>query len=153
MEIDYFTLKETYGCMETDALLQLHSSGTLTDEAYEALESELINRSVPIPDRPGIESKRDEHQSRVRKHRTLWAKGFALIGIVIPIICLALDFEPLGLMRVCELCWPTGFLLFAMEGHFYLPIVLISITLNSGVWAGFGWLIGYGTSGRIEYKL
>ena len=152
MEIDYDKIKETYECMETDVLLQLHSDGALTDEAYEVLESELNRRSVPVPNRPSKKSNHNKNQSRERKHCVLLAKRFATIGAIIPIICLALDFEPQGLMRVCELCWPTAFLLLGLGTHFHLPTVLISIALNSCIWAGFGWLIGYGTSGRINYE-
>lgn len=143
-------LRGIYEGMETDALLHLHSAGTLTDEAYGVLESVLESRAEPVPNRPGSESKHNNIQSREREHCALWTQRFAAIGIIVPIICLIFNFKPDGLMKICELCWPTGFFLLAMDGHFNLAIVLISITLNAGIWAGFGWLIGYGTSNRIK---
>ena len=147
METDYEKLREVYKSMETDVLLELHSEGTLTDEAYEILESELDNRSVPVPNRPSKESKHDKNQSKKRKHCAFWAQSFAAIGVVIPIICLTLDFEPPGLMRACELCWPTALIL-GGSTQLYLGDVFLSIALNSVIWAGTGWLIGYGTSGN-----
>lgn len=135
--------------METDALLQPHSDGNLADKAYDILESELKKRSVNISNGSTMEPKHDK-KSRIRQHCALWAKSFGLIGVVVPIICLALNLKPLFLLRFCELCWPTGFLLLAMEGHFNLAIVLFSTALNAVLWAGLGWMIGYGTSNRIK---
>jgi len=52
LTIDRNALAENYAGKIDDELLRLHSAGTLTDVAYEALEAELARRSVPIPKRP-----------------------------------------------------------------------------------------------------
>ncbi len=148
MKTDLTRLKETYAQMETEALLELHSAGSLTEEAYDALESELRARLVAIPGRPNKEPSKDENQRQGKNNGTLWTKIFALIGAIIPIICLTFNFQPPGLMKVCELFWPTGFLLLGGGSQLNLPLALIAILVNSGLWAGLGWLIGYGASGR-----
>jgi len=145
-------LKEIYSSMNTDALLNLHATGTLMEDAYEILESVLKCRSVPVPIRPVNQNLNSTKKSETKRHCALWVASFSAIGVVIPVVCLVLDFQPAGLMRFCELCWPSGFLLLAMGAHFSLPIALISITLNVLIWAGIGWLIGYGTSGRRKRK-
>lgn len=150
MKEDRERLKETYRSMNTDELLKLHAAGTLMADAYEVLESVLKGRSVPVPARPVKQNLNNAKKSETKRHCALWAASFSAIGVVIPIVCLVLEFQPTGLMKFCELCWPSGFLLLAMGAHFSLPIVLISITLNLLIWAGIGWLIGYGTSNRIK---
>ena len=136
-------LLKIYDGMRTDALIEIHSEGTLTEDAYEILESVLASRSVPIPKRLNRESKSQE-----KKTSTLWAIRLASFGAILPVICLALDFEPIALSKICGLCWPFAFFLFAADGHFNLAIYSISITVNAFLWAGLGWLIGYGLSGR-----
>ena len=154
MEDKEAEFREIYEGMNTDALLELHAAGTLTGEAYSVLESVLESRSASIPKRPSSphigQFKLDKNEREEKIHCAWWAKYFAAIGIILPVICLIFNLKPEGLLRVCEVCWPTGFLLFAMDGHFNLAIVLISIILNAFIWAGLGWLIGYGTSNRIE---
>jgi len=83
-----------------------------------------------------------------QKTIAMWVKRFAAFGVIVPVICLALGFEPPTLMNFCELCWPTGFLLFAADGKFNLVIYLSSIVFNALIWAGIGWVIGYGLSNR-----
>jgi hypothetical protein len=72
------------------------------------------------------------------------------VGVIVPIVCLLLDFKPATVMRVCEFCWPSGFMLLAMETQFNLAIVLVSIMINTLIWAGIGWVIGYGMSARTQ---
>lgn len=72
-----------------------------------------------------------------------WASWFAALGVILPIICLLMDFEPTALLRICEIGWLSGFLLLATEGEFNLAIILVSVTLNAGIWGSIGWLIGY----------
>jgi len=48
-------LQSQYNQMSTEALLELHSEGTLTDLAYDVLESELDKRGAMVPDRFKIE--------------------------------------------------------------------------------------------------
>lgn len=138
-------LLKVYGGMRTDALLELYAEGVLTEEARGILESVLESRSVPIPRRQNRKSKDKE---RKEKTSSSWAMRLAFLGVTLPVICLALNFEPMALRRVCELCWPSAFLLFAADGRFDLAIYTISIIANGFVWAGLGWLIGYGLSAR-----
>lgn len=154
MEINLDDLKERYESMDTDALLQLHVSGNLTDEAYGVLERVLETRSVIVPDRAATvpAGRTDVKQSAERECSLKWAGRLALIGLVLPLLCLILDFEPHAFGRLCELCWPTSILLMAMGTQFNLAIVLISIALNAGLWAGLGWLIGYGMSSRAKRR-
>jgi len=88
------------------------------------------------------------NKSKEKQISAMWARRFATFGAVFPVICLALDFEPRVLMKLCELCWPSGFLLFAAEGKFNLVIYATSIAINAFIWAGIGWVIGYGLSSR-----
>ena len=81
------------------------------------------------------------------KRSTPWATRFALFGTILPLVCLILDFQPPLLKSVCELCWPSAFLLLAADGHFNLAIYSSSIAINGVIWASLGWLIGYGLSG------
>jgi hypothetical protein len=136
--------------MNTAALLDMHAAGTLTEDAYDIPEAVLASRSIHLPGRPGNLDTDHKKINPVKHHCVKWAKYFFIIGIVIPIICLALDFRPAGLIRLCDLCWPTGFILMVMGTHFEIPVVLISVAFNALIWAGFGWSIGYGTSGRIR---
>jgi hypothetical protein len=138
-------LRTIYQGMNTDALLQLHAAGTLTDDAYTALEAVLQSRSVAIPARP----RQPATPSKITRSAR-WARGFAVIGLVLPIICLVLDFKPTAVMRICELCWPSGFMLLATEGQFNLAVVAFSITINAFIWGGLGWLVGYGLSSRAK---
>lgn len=48
-------MQSQYKQMSTEALLELHSEGTLTDLAYVVLESELDKRGAMIPDQLKIE--------------------------------------------------------------------------------------------------
>lgn len=50
--MDLNALAERYASMETDELVSLHQAGTLLDEAYPVLESELARRGVVIDPRP-----------------------------------------------------------------------------------------------------
>lgn len=54
MEIDRNQLAQHYATKEQAELLELHSSGTLTDLAYAVLEAELQARGVAVPPRPVI---------------------------------------------------------------------------------------------------
>lgn len=110
-------LLKIYDGMRTDTLPEMHSEGTLTEDAYEILESVLASRSVPIPKRPTRESKSQEKKTSI-----LWAIRLASFGEILPVICLALDFEPIALSKICGLCWPSAFFLFAAGGHFNLAI-------------------------------
>jgi hypothetical protein len=145
MENKQAELREMYETMTTDELRQLHAAGTLTDDAYAVLESVLVSRSMPVPARPNRHA-----QAKTGKRGAHWVTRFAVIGILLPIICLTLDFKPAVVLRACELCWPSGFLLLAMDGHFNPLIVLVSIVINALIWAGFGWLIGYALSDRTK---
>lgn len=138
-------LRELYDGMNTEALLELHEQADLTDDAYAVLESVLVERAVAVPARPVKAS-----QPKTGKCTTRWALRFALIGLLIPIICMTLGFRPGVVLNLCELCWPTGFILLAADGHFDLVLFLISISINAAVWAGFGWVIGYALSDRTR---
>ena len=52
MKIDYENIQKQYEEKETSDLLDLHKSGTLSEEAYEIIESVLIKRGERLPDRP-----------------------------------------------------------------------------------------------------
>ena len=52
MEVDRESLKAKYRWMPREELLELHAAGTLPEEAYDVLESELSERGVTIPPRP-----------------------------------------------------------------------------------------------------
>ena len=132
-----------YDEMTTEALLELHAGGTLTAEAYEALEAVLAGRSVPVPKRP-----REAGGTRERKLSTRWALRLAAFGAACPLVCLALQFKPAAARAVCELCWPSAIILFAADGRFNLAIYSVSIAVNALAWAGLGWIIGYGLSAR-----
>lgn len=134
-------LETQYAELSTAALLDLHAAGTLTDDAYAALESELRTRGVTIPDRPAPPAGDGQP-----KATAIWARRFAVVGVVLPAICLALEFEPALVMRACELCWPTGFLLLAADGDMNVALVLLAIGLNALPWAGLGWVVGYARS-------
>ena len=77
-----------------------------------------------------------------------WTKRLGALGVLAPLICLAFDFQPQALRKLCELCWPSGFLLLAADGKFNLAIYSSSIAINALIWAGIGWVIGYGLSNR-----
>ena len=143
MENGQAELYKIYDSMRTDALLKLHAEGGLTEDAYQTLESVLTNRAVPVPGRPVKTAKPEK-----KKITTLWTARFAAVGACLPLLCIALDFEPHALMKLCELCWPTAFMLLAANGHYNLAIYAISIAANAIIWAGTGWLIGYGLSAR-----
>ena len=51
MDIDKNELAQNYAIKSDDELLDLHSSGNITDLAYEILEAELQDRGVGIPQR------------------------------------------------------------------------------------------------------
>ncbi len=150
MEDRQAELIKQYECMSTEALLELHAAGTLTKHADAVLESVLKKCSVLIHEKTeqqiseGLRAKAIEQLQK--KHIRRWVIIFAAIGLIIPFIC---EINNFAMLAFCELCWPTGFLLFAMDGHFNLTIFLVSISLNSGIWALLGWLIGYGSSSKI----
>jgi hypothetical protein len=50
--VDVVALAERYGSMQTQDLIALHRAGTLLDEAYPVLESELARRGVSFGPRP-----------------------------------------------------------------------------------------------------
>jgi len=52
MDADRVTLSSTYREMTTEELLRLHGEGTLTEEAYDAIESALKSRKIDVPSRP-----------------------------------------------------------------------------------------------------
>jgi len=52
--VDNATLADTYASMETAELSSLHQSGTISEEAYPVLESELSRRGVPVLGRPPV---------------------------------------------------------------------------------------------------
>ena len=52
MEVSHKSLKERYLLEDTEDLMVRHSAGTLTSDAYDALEEVLKERGVTIPDRP-----------------------------------------------------------------------------------------------------
>lgn len=140
------TLKQTYERMSTTALLELYAAGTLTDEACVELERVLRERAVPVPQRPEQPYRRLRDPARRSKKTTSWSLGFAAIGVVVPVACLSLDLAFTGLRGLCEICWPTGVLMLAVGTQFNLALALVSIGFNALLWAGLGWLIGYGTS-------
>ena len=88
-----------YDEMSTEALLDLHAKGTLTEEAYAVLEAVLVNRSVPVPKRPRVAS-----GTRERKLSTLGALRLAAFGTAWPLVCHALPFQPDATRTRCELC-------------------------------------------------
>ncbi|MDG6778122.1 hypothetical protein QCB44_05330 [Thiomicrorhabdus sp. zzn3] len=82
-----------------------------------------------------------EKHKRARGNQ--WARRFAAMGVMLPLVCLIMEFEPVVLLRMCEVGWLSGFLLLATEGEFNVAILLVSIALNAGMWGCVGWLIGY----------
>lgn len=54
MEAVKESLASAYRELSTDELIRMHRAGTLTDEAHEVLESELLSRGVSGPPRPKI---------------------------------------------------------------------------------------------------
>ena len=150
MEDTKIELLKQYEDMSIEALLELHAAGTLTEYANAILETELRKRSVPIPEKSEQQISEELRAKAIeklqKKHIRRWVMIFAAIGLAIPLICEITDF---AMLAFCEFCWPAGFLLFAMDGHFNITIFLVSILLNSGLWAFLGWLIGYASSSRI----
>lgn len=140
-------LRAYYDGLCTDELLELHAAGTLTDEAYEVLESVLVGRSVPVPERPHGQDLAGPH-NRVNP----WVIGFSAVGFLVPILCIARNFQPTALMRLCEFIWPSAFLLLAADGHFNIAIYSVSILINGVVWGCLGWLVDRVLSGGLPWK-
>lgn len=97
----------------------------------------------PRPDPATLEQGRARQRCRPCRR---WAGGFALAGLLIPIICLLLDFQPQALRSLCELLWPTGFLLLGGDGGYQPALLLAALGSNALLWAGVGWLLGYARS-------
>jgi hypothetical protein len=89
----------------------------------------------------------DDPASKARRHCRQRASVFAVIGFVISAVCMT-GLLPTRLVDVCAFAWPTGFLLLDSVGFEFFPFI-ISASLNALIWAGLGWLIGYGTSGKF----
>lgn len=143
-------LKCAYEEMETAVLLEMHSSGTMTQEAYEAIEAVLRERSVAIPTRPceakTTQSERPGWQRRALVHASRTAQVFAAAGIAVPILLLSLDY--LAVMPVESagaLMFPAMFVLFLFDWRGGIgPELVIAIIANVASFAAIGWLVGYG---------
>jgi hypothetical protein len=90
----------------------------------------------------------DSRKNQENRRSNLWAVRLPRFGAILPVICIVMDFQPSALKNLCELCWPSAFLLFSADSHFNLAIYSISVAISALIWAGLGWLIGYGLSGR-----
>ena len=83
MEITKEDLQNTYQAISDEELINIYSSGTLTDIARNVLEAELKSRNIPIPEQLEAEKQEITTKSKggVIKKIFLWI--FAIIGFLI----------------------------------------------------------------------
>lgn len=145
-------LKHTYEGLKTQALLELHGSGGLTDEAYDALEKVLRGRLVNVPARPSAftdtQARRPEWQQKAMKTASHVAQIFAVVGIATPSLLLCLDhFAAIPLQSTAGLMLPAMCVLIALDWRGGIgPELLVALSVNATASAGVGWLVGYGWS-------
>jgi hypothetical protein len=85
MQIDRDSLSKKYRGKTDDDLLNLHSSGDLTEAAYEVIESEMGRRNIPIPQRPEIDDRYKNTQSVIKNYwygKARLANAFWLLGVL-----------------------------------------------------------------------
>jgi hypothetical protein len=87
-------------------------------------------------------------QLRAKRKASIWSQLFAVIGAVLAAIYSILISQYGSSITVLDpLVLPASFILFLGDwrGGFG-PAVLLAMAANSAVWAGIGWIFGYGTS-------
>ena len=87
MDADRESLASAYAEISTGELMRMHGEGTLTDEAYQVLESELVSRGVTVPQRPITPqvTKKEGWPSTLRAHwegRAKLASAFWLLFVL-----------------------------------------------------------------------
>jgi len=113
MDISSEDLKQRYSERPDSDLLELYSSGTLTDLAYDAIENELIKRDIQIPKRITINEAKQNPSFAVKLlsywngnaplYRAFWLVYFLGIGLVrlLSQFILSLDITPLTIIAFC----------------------------------------------------
>lgn len=145
-------LKQQYQALHTQALLEIHRSGTLTDEAYRVLEEVLKERLVEVPARPSQpatnQAQQPEWQRRAMTSASRMAQIFAAAGVAIPSVLFCLDyFGAIPVASTGGLMFPAMFVLFLLDWRGGMgPEILLALAANAMAFAGVGWLVGYGLS-------
>jgi len=136
MDIDRNSLAKNYTTKSDNELLNLHSAGTLTDEAYEILEAELKGREVVIPQRrkePTVPRGRPETLKAHWNGRASLVSAYWIIGVLGGLIFYVL-FKVVGSS-------PVGDLIFLLWIP-YIIFALVSIwrcAWNTN-WKGWGYI-------------
>jgi hypothetical protein len=142
-------LIQIYKELSTEALLEIHASGSLTDRSYEVLEQELRERSVDIPNRPEDfithDKDRPEWQRLAIKKASLFARLFAVIGFIAPFIFFLLDhLNIVSLVSTEYLIFPASFALMLLDWRGGIGPLIFAASFNAAVSSAIGWVIGYG---------
>jgi hypothetical protein len=140
MEVTLTDLQRTYAGKTDEELLDLHRRGTLTEIAYQAIETELASREMAVPARPPPDA-----QNRVAADERLRGLGGWLILVGIGVV--------LGLLRMMATTastflpllepgvWQT---LTSPDSEAYhplwAPILIGEILFNSGMVGATAWL-------------
>ena len=85
MDIEIDELKENFATKSDDELLDLHAAGTLTELAYDVLDTELAGRGLTIPARPEAPATPRDRPQSLRAHwegKASLASAYWLIGVV-----------------------------------------------------------------------
>ena len=151
MEIDRETLADSYKSKSDDDLLELHSTGTLTDLAYNVLNSELSNRGLIIPERPAPTSNTPQRPQTLAAHwhghaslaSAFWIIGFAggmIFRIAFhllqetPFVLLVLfawiPYTIFALVSIWKCAWNTSW-----KGWGYLARTLITLQVALAIFA------------------
>jgi hypothetical protein len=90
MQVEISDLRLTYSAKSDEELLSLHARGSLTEVAFEALESELRRRGLTVPTRPNPGSEADAAMAAYErmtlaahwKGRASLASAYWLVGVI-----------------------------------------------------------------------
>lgn len=94
------------------------------------------------------DSQEADWQLRAKRKASRWAQLFAVIGAVLVVAYSALSALYGSSIKVLDpFVLPASFILFLGDwrGEFG-PAVLLAIAANAAVWAGIGWMFGYGSA-------
>ena len=84
MEIDRDELRQNFATKSDEELLDLHAAGTLTEIAYDVLDTELAGRGVTIPARAEVPVAPQERPQSLRAHwegKASLASAYWLVGV------------------------------------------------------------------------
>ncbi len=150
MAIDRDGLKRSYSAKSDDELLDLHALGTLTELAYDVLESELSARGLPIPKRGKDERpipqrvwntrQRDEADDGENTSTEWLSKHRDKLSIVYG--CHAFLGAVVGLFTIANLVDPnTGLMLAWLIGiPLFIPMIVAALTaLVLTIWLWRHW--------------